>query len=334
LDPLAVLRHNFDAFQARDFDAVLQNVDEDWRYSPGPWAPAGVHYHGHDGYRSMLAAGGWRDAQSFKMDVELSRVDRYVMATGVAEITTAGGERRAHPTTTIHLVHDGRLQVSRGFADEGEARDAIALTADEEFKLAFNAAPDAMALLDDEGRIVHGNRATAALLGLPQSELRGVRIDRFAPADSRERTLGVWERLKREGQVSGVGALLAADGSRRVVEFRAATNYVAGRHLIIARSRDRGGRAQVGDGGVLTPRQREVLSMLAFGLNGPEAASRLFLSPATVRTHVQNAMQALGAKTRAQAVAEALIQGELELNPPSRPQRPSPPGRRELSDPS
>jgi DNA-binding NarL/FixJ family response regulator len=66
----------------------------------------------------------------------------------------------------------------------------------------------------------------------------------------------------------------------------------------------------------LTPRQRDVLTMLASGLNGPEAAARLFLSPATVRTHVQNAMNALGARTRAQAVAEALIRGEIELHPP------------------
>jgi DNA-binding NarL/FixJ family response regulator len=80
----------------------------------------------------------------------------------------------------------------------------------------------------------------------------------------------------------------------------------------------RGGDSEPRPGGkrVLTPRQREVLSMLALGLNGPETAVRLFLSPATVRTHVQNAMQALGAKTRAQAVAEALVQGELELRPP------------------
>lgn len=332
MDSLAVVRHNFDAFEARDFDAVLENVDEDWSYSPGPWAPPGVRYHGHDGYRSMLAAGPWRDAESLKIDVEFSHIDGFVMATGVAEVKTAAGEHRVHPTTTIHLVRDGRLRISRGFADEREALDAIALTADEEFKLAFDAAPDAMTLLDDEGRIVHGNRAAAALLGLPQSELRGVRIDRFTPTDRREQTLALWQRLKREGQMSGVGALLAADGSRRVVEFRAATNYVAGRHLVVAHSRDRGGPARDSDGGVLTPRQREVLSMLAFGLNGPEAASRLFLSPATVRTHVQNAMQALGAKTRAQAVAEALIQGELELNPPPQLHRPRPPNGPGTSD--
>ena len=53
----------------------------------------------------------------------------------------------------------------------------------------------------------------------------------------------------------------------------------------------------------LTERERQILGLLAHGLTGREAASRLFLSPATVRTHVQNAMHKLGARTRAQAIA-------------------------------
>lgn len=56
---------------------------------------------------------------------------------------------------------------------------------------------------------------------------------------------------------------------------------------------------------VLTDRERQILGLLAHGLNGREIAARLFLSPATVRTHVQNAMHKLGARTRAQAIAIA-----------------------------
>ncbi len=55
----------------------------------------------------------------------------------------------------------------------------------------------------------------------------------------------------------------------------------------------------------LTDRERQILGLLAYGLNGREIAGRLFLSPATVRTHVQNAMQKLGARTRAQAIVLA-----------------------------
>ena len=63
--------------------------------------------------------------------------------------------------------------------------------------------------------------------------------------------------------------------------------------------------------GVLSPREREVLDLLAKGLNGEEVAARLVLSPETVRTHVRNAMEKLEANTRVHAVAIALRQGEI-----------------------
>jgi two-component system, NarL family, response regulator DevR len=53
----------------------------------------------------------------------------------------------------------------------------------------------------------------------------------------------------------------------------------------------------------LSPREREVLGLLADGYQGPEIAERLFLSLETVRTHVRNAVAKLGARTRVQAAA-------------------------------
>ena len=41
------------------------------------------------------------------------------------------------------------------------------------------------------------------------------------------------------------------------------------------------------------------------------AAERLGISPETVRTHVRNAMNKLGARTRAQAIAIAMRDGEI-----------------------
>jgi GAF domain-containing protein len=51
--------------------------------------------------------------------------------------------------------------------------------------------------------------------------------------------------------------------------------------------------------------------MLAEGLSGAAIAERLVLSPETVRTHVRNAMDKLGASTRSQAVALALEHGQI-----------------------
>ncbi len=71
-------------------------------------------------------------------------------------------------------------------------------------------------------------------------------------------------------------------------------------------------RSDVGRPSVLSPREREILALLADGLSGEEAAKRLFLSSETVRTHVRNAMTKLGAATRVHAVALALVRGEIE----------------------
>jgi len=72
----------------------------------------------------------------------------------------------------------------------------------------------------------------------------------------------------------------------------------------------RGGNARVK---TLSPREREILGLLSQGLSGEEAAQQLFLSSETVRTHVRNAMQKLGAATRAHAVALALQRGEISV---------------------
>jgi DNA-binding NarL/FixJ family response regulator len=63
----------------------------------------------------------------------------------------------------------------------------------------------------------------------------------------------------------------------------------------------------------LSPREREILDLLAQGLTGEQIAGQLFLSPETVRTHVRNAMEKLEANTRVHAIAIALRQGEISL---------------------
>lgn len=62
---------------------------------------------------------------------------------------------------------------------------------------------------------------------------------------------------------------------------------------------------------VLTPREREILQLLAIGLSGERAARGLFLSPETIRTHIRNAMHKLHADTRVHAVTLALGIGEI-----------------------
>lgn len=59
----------------------------------------------------------------------------------------------------------------------------------------------------------------------------------------------------------------------------------------------------------LTHREREVLALVGKGMSNDEIGARLFLSPATARTHVSNAMRKLGARDRAQLVVVAYQTG-------------------------
>ncbi|MFD1930338.1 MULTISPECIES: response regulator [Nonomuraea] len=61
--------------------------------------------------------------------------------------------------------------------------------------------------------------------------------------------------------------------------------------------------------GALTPREREVLGRIAQGQNNGQIAETLFMSPATVKTHVNRIMAKLGLHDRAQLVVLAYESG-------------------------
>ncbi len=70
-------------------------------------------------------------------------------------------------------------------------------------------------------------------------------------------------------------------------------------------------RGNHGLGWDLTPRERQVLDLLALGESKEAIARRLFLSTNTVRNHIQNILTKLGAHSRLEAVAAAAREGLL-----------------------
>lgn len=62
----------------------------------------------------------------------------------------------------------------------------------------------------------------------------------------------------------------------------------------------------------LTPREQEVLVLAAEGLSAARIGERLFLSPATIKTHLAHLYDKLGVSDRSAAVAEAFRQGLLD----------------------
>ena len=109
----------------------------------------------------------------------------------------------------------------------------------------------------------------------------------------------------------GTRTLVLPDGSKIQVEFAARLAIIDGRrlaiHVMLSGTRafpsPSGARSQARP---LTSREQEVITLIALGRKTAQIASELYISPATVRTHVRNAMSKLGAHTRAELVALTL----------------------------
>ena len=63
---------------------------------------------------------------------------------------------------------------------------------------------------------------------------------------------------------------------------------------------------------MLTPREREILQLLADGMSNADVASKLFISQETVKSHVRHILAKLEADTRTHAVAIALRESIID----------------------
>ncbi len=194
-------------------------------------------------------------------------------------------------------------------------------------RAAFEDSRHPMLIADDHRRWVAGNTAACDLLGIGPEEVQWHTMDDFTPPGERRRLAEQWQAFLASGAAEGWYELYVPDMGPVPVEFSATANVLPGRHLSVFIPPDRGsGPADAGapreagwtpvvgeaDGRLsLTEREREVMTLVASGLQSADIAERLFLSPETVKSHVHNAMGKLGSHTRAHAVAIALVTGEI-----------------------
>jgi PAS domain S-box-containing protein len=182
------------------------------------------------------------------------------------------------------------------------------------FWTSFKRSHNAMALLDEERRCVEVNGAYLRTLGYRRAAVVGKHAWDFVvggPAYTERE----WRAAISRGDFFGKAEVVTADGARLSIQYAAHPEKMTGRRLILFVVLDsaRHGRfrrhkiSRRGNG--LSRREREVVQLIALGRTGREIADELHIAHDTVRTHVRNAQEKLGARSRAQLVAIALGEG-------------------------
>ena len=186
-----------------------------------------------------------------------------------------------------------------------------------------------MLIADDHRRWVTGNAAACQLFGITLDEVPWRTIDDFTPPSELTSLETQWRDFLSSGAAEGWYQLFAPQRGPVPVEFSATANVLPARHLTVFTAPERASQGALAEtlasrvttwtpapvegseSRPLTEREREIITLVASGLQNGEMAQRLFLSPETVKSHVQNAMVKLGARTRAHAVAIGLLTGQI-----------------------
>jgi DNA-binding NarL/FixJ family response regulator len=209
------------------------------------------------------------------------------------------------------LLADDQALVRAGFSALLDAQDDIEVVAEaddgeEAVRLAKSQVPDVV-LMDIRMPGLDGLSATREIAA--DAQLSSVRIVILTTFELDEY---VFEALR-----AGASGFLVKD-TEPVELIRAVRAVAAGEALLspsvtrrlIAEFATRAKEPARGpelDG--LTVREREVMALVAEGLSNDEIAERLFVSPATAKTHVSRAMIKLNARDRAQLVVFAYESG-------------------------
>jgi DNA-binding CsgD family transcriptional regulator len=180
----------------------------------------------------------------------------------------------------------------------------------------LDSAPVALLAADDERNILRVNHRWSDMTGYELDAAKTMRVDDLLAPESRPGIDMRWGDLLGAGLATARIVILRPDHVRVSIRYGAFANVLPGVHVaayLAEPGQDtRGLRpARARRAGQLTRREQESLRLVAMGMTTTAAADQLGISPETVRTHVRNAMNKLGARTRAQAIAVAMRDGEI-----------------------
>jgi DNA-binding NarL/FixJ family response regulator len=202
-----------------------------------------------------------------------------------------------HPMLREGLV--AVLDTQQDFEVVGEAADGS-----EVVRLAEPLNPDVI-LLDLEMPGVDGVAALEKLRSAG-SEARTIV---FTAYDTDERILGALRAGARGYLLKGASRTEIFDAIHTVYAGGSLLQPVVTNKLLQTMSREE--RREETE--PLTPREIEVLGLLALGLQNKEIASRLFITERTVKFHVSSLMHKLGAENRTETVTIAAQRGLIQL---------------------
>jgi PAS domain S-box-containing protein len=275
-----------------------------------------------------LVAPEWRDYVRGQLEHKLGD-ERPVTVYETALLDRAGLPLPVEVTSTLLREGDEIVGV-QAIARDNSERERAQVTlreSEERFRVAFDTAAVGMAFVALDGRWMKVNQALCELVGHDRGELLTRTTDEMThPHDL-------------DADVELAGKLLVGEIPTYLREkrFRHKDGHVVWVELAMSLVRDSSGRPAYfvshirdirdrkgpGDAAprvgqrqarrpALSPREREVLELLADGLTSAEAAARLSVTEETVQTHVRRSMSKLNARSRTQAVAAAIRRGLLD----------------------
>lgn len=167
--------------------------------------------------------------------------------------------------------------------------------------------------------IVLWNRGAEELMGIPAGEAIGKPCWRVLSGRADDGSLHCHEgcssaRLARAGWPVAPHLLniRVPNGSKRIaVDVISSLDDSFLMLHMLREAGERSKRAEPGEDVHLTPRQREVLGLLAEGLSARQIAGKLVLTETTVRNHIRAVLTELGAHSQLQAVVTARRAGLL-----------------------
>ncbi|MBV8293979.1 MAG: LuxR family transcriptional regulator, partial [Mycobacterium sp.] len=222
----------------------------------------------------------------------------------IAQAALAGGDlvtarRRADDAVatatgfflTSALVTRARVAVAQGEPEQGErdAHDTLAIAAEIE---AYVVVPDTLECLATLAGDSGSHREAARLFG--------------AAHGIRQRMCAVRFKVWDAGYEASVAAVRDALGENGFESAWAEGAALSTEEAIAYAQRGRGERKRPTSGWAsLTPTERDVVRLVSEGLGNSDIATRLFVSPRTVQSHLTHVYAKLGVSSRVQLVQEA-----------------------------